>query len=129
MERALVARPFGAAEEGNLLGVKGQGFDFADPDGLFHLLCQLFERIAVTANDAVGNLHLGAEFLVVGADLQTGRSFIHIDRIALLNIQSRQGLLGEDDSGRVADGDDFGCGGDVKPPGWVQYNISYNIEI
>src|SRR5580658_7915443 len=109
--------------------MKRQGFDFTNPNRLFHLFRQLFECIAIAANYAIGNLHLGAELVVVWAYLESCRNLVQVDRIAFSDVQARQRFLWQNDAGGVADCNDLGSRGHEGPPQWLKYNISYNRRL
>ena len=110
VQKTSVTHPSEPPKQGNLLSMKCQGLNCANPDRFFHLFRQFLECISITANNAIGNLHLGAELFVVRADLEA-RWMSHSDKPyrPSANIQPRQSLLGQNDAGGVADRDDF-CG-------------------
>ena len=71
LEEPAIPHSIRSAKQGNLLGMKGQGFKCTNPDRLYHLFGQFLKCVAVTADDAVGNLHFGAELFIVWGDLES----------------------------------------------------------
>ena len=88
IQESAIPHAIRTAEDCNLLGVKGERFDFTNPNRLVHLLGQPFERIAIAADHAISNFHLDAELFVIRADLKTGRGLGDVNRVALLDRKS-----------------------------------------